>query len=100
MSPVTDLMALTEFAGCTKDTLPLARFTDTLGQRSVFLSINSADTRVGTVNAADLFRKIIDGHNAADIEMMVTPGKQHSPSELANCNVVRWLTDQTTPFTR
>lgn len=76
-APVTDLLALIEFAG--QDRNPLARrlalvnAAKTLADRAVWITISNADERVGTGKAVD-FARILAG----DVTLRVLPTPGHS----------------------
>lgn len=94
LSPVTDLLALTEFAGCKSDTHPLHKDAGILAERSLFLSIQSQDDRVSTKDAIDLVGKIVTGSRRADVTLCIDPGSEHQVSNAARRAAVEWISSR------
>jgi predicted esterase len=91
LSPVVDLMALTEFAGCTKAPPALSQRADLLAMRSIFLSIQSRDDRVGTTATVNLVSAIVDGKHDAEITLAIERGGQHTVSDGAIDAAKQWI---------
>jgi dienelactone hydrolase len=102
--PVTDLRALTEFAGMEKDpaiqSLALANQADKLADRALWVWIGNQDDRVSTDLAIAFTRKVVAAAAArkkpAAVELHVMPVPGHSslhPS--AHQEAANWLREQT-----
>ncbi|OKO69290.1 hypothetical protein AC629_41380 [Bradyrhizobium sp. NAS80.1] len=89
LSPVTDLRKLTEFNGYTGDVLPLD--VDALSKRRLLIAMQSQDDRVSTSSAINLVSRIADGKRPADVRLLIEPGDQHTVTEVARSEAVRWV---------
>src|SRR5262245_61567772 len=84
-SPVTDLLALTEFAGMEKDaltrSLTLVNSVDALARCSVWLGIGNNDQRVGTENVLRFAQRFLEAASAQKrpgaIELHIGTSESH-----------------------
>jgi dienelactone hydrolase len=98
-APVTDLAALSEFAGLENDkrirVLDLRRHADKLAGRSVWLCIGNNDQRVGTDQAIEFTRKVVAASVAAkkpaDVQLHVMPTIGHRIHASAHDEVAAWF---------
>jgi alpha-beta hydrolase superfamily lysophospholipase len=98
-SPVTDLFALSEFAGLANDRLARARsaalLVDKLRDRGIWLTIGSTDQRVGTRAVFDFVERVIAAAEAIDrqpgIELHVQTTEGHAVPVDAYKNAAHWL---------
>lgn len=88
-SPVTDLLALHEFAGQEHNPLvqrlALLRVAESLANRALWITIGNADTRVDTDKAVDFARKVTRASQqrglgcAITLHVLPTPGHTSDP---------------------
>lgn len=100
-SPVTDLLALSEFAGQEANPLPkqlaLANAADMLADRPAWITIGDADERVGTdkaVNFAEVLKKAALARQLTpDITLHVRPTPAHASLPEWHDEAAAWLVD-------
>lgn len=104
-SPVTNLMALSEFAGTTNapaaEALSLSNATGNLIGRPLWVSIGNEDKRVGTDETIVFTRALVRasmsdrGRNAqgeaAPVELHVMPSKGHTVYPTAHADAAVWI---------
>jgi dienelactone hydrolase len=98
-APVTDLLALREFAGMEKHPatrgLALAGSADKLADRALWLCIGNHDERVGTDLAIVFTRKVVEAaaarHQPANVELHVMPTVGHSVHATAQDEAAAWI---------
>jgi dienelactone hydrolase len=98
-APVTDLLALSEFAGTKQVTpagaLDLRRHAGKLAGRSVWLCIGNDDQRVGTDQAIAFTRKVVaasvSAKKPADVELHVMPTIGHRIHATAHEEAAAWF---------
>jgi peptidyl-prolyl cis-trans isomerase A (cyclophilin A) len=101
-APVTDLLALREFAGMDRPgpakALALASHADMLAGRAVWLCIGNHDERVGTDLGIAFTRKVVAASvarkKAANVEMHVVATVGHSIHATAHDEAAVWLLAQ------
>jgi len=104
-APVTDLRALSEFAGMEKDAragaLDLRRHAGKLAGRSVWLCIGNNDQRVGTEQAIAFTRNVVAASVAAkkptDVELHVMPTIGHRIHATAHEETAAWFVGRLLP---
>jgi dienelactone hydrolase len=100
-APVTDVLALSEFAGQTSN--PLARqmalrnAVDTLAGRADWITIGNADARVGTENAVAFAQALAATHPPCDITLRVLPVPGHTSEAHWHDDAADWLLQKITP---
>jgi dienelactone hydrolase len=98
-APVTELLALSEFAGMKDDArakaLDVANFADKLAGRPIWICIGNSDQRVGTDRAIAFSRKVVEASIArgkpAAIETHVTTSAGHSVHPTAHAEAAAWI---------
>jgi dienelactone hydrolase len=98
-APVTDLLALREFAGLEKHAptraLALAGSADKLADRALWLCIGNHDERVGTDLAIAFTRKVVEEaaarHQPANVELHVMPTVGHAVHATAHDEAAAWI---------
>jgi dienelactone hydrolase len=101
-APVTDLLALREFAGMEKHAatkaLALARHADELAGRAVWLCIGNHDERVGTDHSIAFTRRVVAASVArkkpAAVELHVMATEGHRVHATAHDEAAAWLLAQ------
>lgn len=98
ISPVTNLMALREFAGMehhlTTQALNLEKHAESLVNRSVFVVIGNADVRVDTDSVVAFARQVAKSapsEQIVDIELHVEPSEGHRTPEGGHDDAAVWL---------
>ena len=98
LCPVTDLLALDEFANAKTDaarSLALASVADKLAGRSVWIVIGNDDQRVSTDSAIAFARKVTESsvaqHKPADVELHVAATPGHSQPEHSQRQAAEWI---------
>jgi dienelactone hydrolase len=106
LSPLTDLLAITEFKGMEKHEATRALAVETLAPklagRAVWLSIGNDDQRVSTDAAIAFTRKLVTAGAAArkdvkqviPVELIVAPAQGHSAIEHESERAAAWLLRQ------
>jgi dienelactone hydrolase len=101
-APVTDLLALREFAGMEKNALTrdldLRKHADKLAGRSLWLCIGNNDQRVGTDQAIAFTRKVVAASQAkkkpADVQLHVMDTVGHRIHASAHEEAAAWLANR------
>jgi dipeptidyl aminopeptidase/acylaminoacyl peptidase len=104
-SPLTDLIALTEFEGLAQPesaaALSLGHVSHRLADRPLWLCIGDDDQRVGTDRAVAFARSVAAASAEAGlsprVDLHVMPSSGHAVPDGAHDMAVRWLREQMRP---
>jgi dienelactone hydrolase len=98
-APLTDLLALPEFAGMESDPrtrgLGLVHVADRLADRSSWITIGSTDHRVGTEHAIVFLQRVVEASEARgrmpQIQLHIMPTEGHRISPSSHDEAARWM---------
>jgi dienelactone hydrolase len=101
-APVTDLVALTEFAGMESHArtraLALVQVADRLADRAVWITIGSTDHRVGTEYAIALLQRVVEASEARgrrpQIQLHIMPTEGHRIHPSSHEEAASWMLRQ------
>lgn len=104
ISPVTNLLALREFSGMTRQQVHatnVAQYVDKLANRAVWISIGNSDERVSTQDCVDFAMRLVAAGRKADgnrtsvpVELLVGPSDGHRAVEGFNELAAQWIQKQ------
>jgi dienelactone hydrolase len=101
-APVTDLVALTEFAGMESHAatraLALVQVADRLADRAVWITIGSTDHRVGTEHAVTFLQRVVEASEARgrrpQIQLHIMPTEGHRIHPSSHEEAAGWMLRQ------
>ena len=93
IAPLLTLNALTEFSGFTTPT-PILGGASVLSRRSIFMTIEEGDKRVGAQHVVDLASAIQSINKDADIQTILLPGSEHTVTEAMTSRAAQWIADR------